>query len=207
MNWTVVIPAKSLPEAKSRLAGSSDARSHERLVLAIRADTVAAARAAANVSRVVVIAEREAVDPSGADFVFVQGSSGLNAALREAAEICARRWPGDGVAALVGDLPALRADELDAALEQAAEHRLAYVVDSHATGTTMLTAQPGVQLDPHFGAGSAAQHALIAAPLAGAPGLRQDVDTDSDLAQALRLGVGSRTLAATSMRSLFVHLD
>jgi 2-phospho-L-lactate guanylyltransferase len=208
VQWTVLIPAKSLPEAKSRLAESSaDAATHERLVLAIRADTIAAARLAPDVARLVVVTDRQGVEVPGADELLVQSEPGLNAALREGAEYAARHWPGDGVAALVGDLPALRPAELQDALGQARSSPRAFVADSEATGTTLLTAGPGVALEPAFGAGSAARHARIATALVGAPGLRQDVDTDPDLSHALELGVGPETLAATASRSLCVHLD
>jgi 2-phospho-L-lactate guanylyltransferase len=50
-------------------------------------------------------------------------------------------------------------------------------------------------LDPRFGPGSAAAHAASGArPLHGDwPTLRRDVDTDADLADAARLGLGPRT--------------
>ena len=195
MRWTVLIPAKALPDAKSRLAGATaDAAAHRALVEAIRADTAAAAREAANVARVVLVTDRA----TGASdrLTFVQRAPGLNAALAEAAAEASARWPADGVAALVGDLPALRADELSVALDAAAAHPRAYVADAPGSGTTMLTALPGVELAPHFGEGSAARHGRHATPLAGRPGLRHDVDTAADLDAALALGVGVATLHA-----------
>jgi 2-phospho-L-lactate guanylyltransferase len=195
VRWTVLIPAKSLPEAKSRLLGASaDPESHARLVLAIRADTITAARAAAGVARVLVVSDRP-VAPDR-DQVIVQAEPGLNAALREGAAHAATRWPGDGVAALVGDLPALRSEELAAVLALAAEHPRAFVSDAEGTGTTLLTAVSGQALLPAFGAGSAARHATSAAELAAGTGLRSDVDTAADLAAVLATGVGAATRAA-----------
>ena len=195
MRWTVLIPAKALPEAKTRLAGASaDATAHRELVEAIRADTASAARAAANVARVVLVTDHPADVPD--PLIFVQRAPGLNAALTEAAADAAARWPADGVAALVGDLPALRAVELSAALDAAAQHARAFVADAPGSGTTMLTALPGHALTPQFGAGSAARHGRLAAPLPARPGLRQDVDTAADLDAALELGVGAATLRA-----------
>jgi 2-phospho-L-lactate guanylyltransferase len=191
VRWTVVIPAKSLPEAKSRLApASSDPQAHRRLVEAIRADTTAAAGAADGVARVLMVSDR----PAG-DGVLVQSAPGLNAALAEAADFAARSWPADGVAALVGDLPALRAAELADALTRAAGHPRAHVPDAAGTGTTLLTARPGVALAPAFGAGSAARHAADSVPLPGGDGLRHDVDTAEDLRAAAGLGVGPATAA------------
>ncbi|PZS13448.1 MAG: 2-phospho-L-lactate guanylyltransferase [Pseudonocardiales bacterium] len=208
MRWTVLIPAKSLPEAKSRLLGATgDPAAHARLVLAIRTDTIAAARAAAGVARVVVVTDRAAASES--DAIFVQSRPGLNAALREGAAHAASRWPDDGVAALVGDLPALRPDELSTALALAAGHPRAYVADAQGAGTTMLTAGCGAPLRPAFGAGSAARHAVWAVALPAGAGLRADVDTAADLQAALALGVGPATSAALGEPGGIpdVHLD
>ena len=56
----------------------------------------------------------------------------------------------------------------------------------------------GADLDPEFGADSAARHRRSGAiELTGAwPGLRCDVDTPADLVAARRLGVGAATARA-----------
>ncbi|MEV0212357.1 NTP transferase domain-containing protein [Micromonospora sp. NPDC050695] len=72
-----------------------------------------------------------------------------------------------------------------------------FVPDAPGGGTVLLTAAPGVALDPRFGVGSAAAHAASGAlPLTGDwPSLRRDVDTAADLSAAARLGLGPRTAA------------
>ena len=73
-----------------------------------------------------------------------------------------------------------------------------FVADTEGTGTTLLTAADGSRLDPRFGHRSRARHAasgaveLVTGPLAS---LRRDVDTEVDLHDARRLGLGPRTLA------------
>lgn len=195
--WTIVVPLKALPEAKSRLADGLDPAQHARLVEAIRADTFAAVAASTAVARTLVVFDRAPDDAS--DYLpldrLVQSGVGLNAAIREAATAARDRWPGTAVAALVGDLPALRSAELQAALDLAAEHPRSFVADSAATGTTLLTARPGCDLSPAFGLGSASQHARIAQSLPAGPGLRLDVDTAADLQAAQQLGVGPATRA------------
>lgn len=193
----MVVPVKALPTAKSRLAATiADPAAHEQLVRAIRADTIAAAAAAPGVARILVVADAEGVLAAQDVEVIVQTEPGLNAGIWEAAAYAAARWPSDGVAALVADLPALRPEDLGAALSAAAGTQSAFVADSSGAGTTLLTARPGTTLDPHFGAGSASEHARRAVPVVGAPGLRQDVDTESDLFRAIALGVGPMTQAA-----------
>lgn len=189
-----MIPAKALPAAKSRLVpATSDPAAHRRLVEAIRADTVAAAEAAAGVARILVVSDR----PDGPG-VLVQREPGLNAALREAARHAASAWPADGVAALVGDLPALQPDELAAALRAAAGHGRAFVRDAAGTGTTLLTATPGTALAPQFGPASADRHGAQAVEVSAGPGLRHDIDTADDLREATGLGLGPATVNALS---------
>jgi 2-phospho-L-lactate guanylyltransferase len=206
MRWTVLVPMKALTQAKSRLAAvATDQAAHVELVAAIRADTVAAAERADGVARVVPVLDAPDDHPGA----FVQRAPGLNPGLAEAAHWAAQQWPTDGVAALLGDLPALRPDDLARALAAAAAHERSYVPDRDATGTTLLTARPGVALDPAFGTGSAARHQRSGAvPLAAAAGLRTDVDTADDLDAARQLGVGPATAAVTAARfGPTVHLD
>jgi 2-phospho-L-lactate guanylyltransferase len=99
------------------------------------------------------------------------------------------------VVALSADLPALRPDELTAALAACGPGR-SFVIDLPGTGTTMLAAGPGVWLDPRFGVGSALAHqasGAVPVTLTGIDSVRRDVDTAADLAQAVGLGVGPRT--------------
>jgi 2-phospho-L-lactate guanylyltransferase len=193
VRWTVLIPAKALPAAKSRLrAASASGTAHDALVRAIRADTYAAAAAAGSVARAVLVLDHDD-DEDSARIVFTQSRPGLNAGLAEAADYAARRWPTDAIAALVADLPALRAEELDAALAAAVAHPRSYVPDRQGTGTTLLTAVPGQPLRPAFGPGSAARHRAGAVRLDAGPGLRCDVDSPADLRAALSLGVGTAT--------------
>lgn len=196
---------------------------HESLVLGMALDTVAAALASPVVGRVVVVcadpAPGEEAALLGAEVVMDVPDAGLNSALAYAAAQV-RRTTADGlepgVAALTADLPALRSEELSEALRRAEEVGLersgraagsplgprvlarSFVADATGTGTVLLAAPPGALLEPCFGPDSAAAHeASGAVPLTGAwPGLRRDVDTPADLAEALALGVGPRTTAA-----------
>ena len=222
----LVVPVKPLHQAKSRLradlsgngagngAGNGDGDPHLRLVLAVARDTLAAARAAPGVRRVVAICS----DPvavavlrsDGVEVVADEPDAGLNAALRHGAELLRADDPGASTGAMQADLPALHPAELAAAVSAAltafdagsaavvAGTERAFCPDRAGTGTTLLLAAPGVPLDPRFGPGSAAAHAASGAlRLDGPwPTLRCDVDTEADLAEASRLGLGSHTTAA-----------
>ncbi|SDY55763.1 2-phospho-L-lactate guanylyltransferase [Micromonospora pattaloongensis] len=202
VSWTVIVPVKRLATAKSRLRGGLGAVPRERLALALALDTVAAALSCPAVARLLVVTADPvagaALRALGARIVPDPPVGGLNGAFRAGAELA--RDDDRHVAALTADLPALRPAELAAALRAAARgpgHARHFVADAPATGTVLLTAAPGVTLDPRFGVGSAAAHAASGArPLTGDwPSLRRDVDTPADLALAAALGLGPHTAA------------
>ena len=117
-----------------------------------------------------------------AEHDLVQTRPGLNAALARGRRHARERWPGDGVAALVGDLPALRSPSSRPTLDAAAGHLRGFVADAAGTGTTLLTALPGADARPALRAGLGRRHAARAVALTAGPGLRHDVDTAHDLA-------------------------
>jgi 2-phospho-L-lactate guanylyltransferase len=208
--WTVVVPVKSLSGAKTRLAPELSAGERAALARAFALDTIEAARGARAVARVVVVSDEPAIELALREVPRVEvvpelGPRGLAAAIAHGIAVAgAGRWSRSGspVAVLLGDLPAMRAGDLDAALEAAARHPLAFVPDAEGTGTTLATARGGVPFDAHFGQDSAARHGaagfadLVAEhPGSIGPGLRRDVDTAAELREAVALGVGARTSA------------
>ncbi len=201
LTWSLVVPVKVLARAKSRLAALAGPQ-RPALALAMAADTVAAALACPDVSRVIVVTD----DPRaasvlagiGAIVLAERADLGLNPALRQGAEHAGARWPQSGVGALAADLPALRPGELAAALRLAARWPQAFVPDASGAGTTLYTARPGAAFRPRFGPGSAARHRAAGAVQLSGPGLaslRRDVDEAADLRGAGALGLGARTAA------------
>lgn len=203
MRWSIVIPVKRLPLAKTRLYdGSRPQAAHRRLALALAVDTVAAALACHAVHRVVAVTD----DPDAASELAGRGATvvpdlpdrGLNAAITYGASRATAFDPADGIAVLSADLPALRPAELAGALARAAAYPRSFLPDAAGTGTALLAAWPGTALEPRFGIGSCAAHrASGAVELRGDwPSLRLDVDTTDDLAAAANLGLGPATAAA-----------
>jgi 2-phospho-L-lactate/phosphoenolpyruvate guanylyltransferase len=219
VSWTVILPVKRLELAKSRLRGAVEPAVHEELALAMALDTVAAALASPVAGRAVVVSAdrsvRDAAAGLGAEVIRDVPDAGLNPALAYATTLVRPRGSAaslPGVAALAADLPALRAQELTEALRAAEAGdtiRRAFVSDAAGTGTVLLAARPGVGLEPCFGAGSAAAHAVSGAmALPGDwPSLRRDVDTADDLIDAIRLGVGPRTGAIVLSGGLLLEPD
>jgi 2-phospho-L-lactate guanylyltransferase len=217
----VLIPVKALAHAKSRLSPWLAQPEREALVLAMLADTAAAALACDGVGAATVIGSDEAVAAeaaaAGARYsdeedvlagISAPGRPGeparLNAVIASLAEVLRRQQPDTTVAAVHADLPALAPAELAAALAAAwaAPGRCSYVSDRHGAGTSALIAPAGAPLALRFGPDSARAHRRSgAAPVtAEVPGLRCDVDAPADLREALRLGVGPATRAVLARR-------
>ncbi len=201
MNWSIVIPVKRPEIAKTRLT-EAVGELRPALARAFAADTVAAALASPAVELVVAVTDDATFGDEarglGAVVIADAPDAGLNAALRHGAEEARALRPDLAVAALSADLPALRPDELAAALGAASEQRVSFVGDLAGLGTTLYGALPGEPFSPRFGGRSRAAHRAAGAvelTLDGIPSVRRDVDTEVDLWDALRLGVGPRTKA------------
>ncbi|RAJ63436.1 2-phospho-L-lactate guanylyltransferase [Streptomyces sp. Amel2xB2] len=201
--WTLVMPLKPLPRAKSRLAATAGDPARTALALAFAQDTVSAAMACTSVRDVAVVTDDQraaaALRTLGAHIVPDTPDAGLNAALAHgAAEVRALR-PDAALAVLNADLPALRPEELRRVLDFAARFPRAFLADSAGTGTTLLSALPGSALGPRFGPSSSARHRSSGAEeivLADVESVRRDVDTAEDLVAAEALGLGPFTIGA-----------
>lgn len=202
MDVALIIAVKRLDSAKSRLSALFDGEIRQRVVLAMLTDTITAARGAPGVESITVVTADEgaaaAARAHGAGVVADPTPPGhgdpLNNALLAA---CRALSPANSnIVVLQGDLPALQSNELGAALDAGAGFGRCFVADRQGTGTSALFAF-GVPLDPLFGADSARRHRDSGAvELVGEwPGLRCDIDTPEDLAEARRLGVGPATAA------------
>lgn len=197
----LIIAVKQLSAAKSRLAAALPADARERLVLAMLVDTITAARAVPAVGTVTVVtpdpAAASAASDLGATVVADPTPPDHPDPLNNAILAASKSAGTPNLVVLQGDLPALRPSELSGALLAAQQHPRSFVADREGTGTSALFAF-GVPLAPRFGTGSAGRHrASGAVELHGAwPGLRCDIDTPDDLAQARRLGLGTATARA-----------
>ena len=163
--------------------------------MAIALDTIAAACA---VCPVVVVTDDRVIAGAahelGAAVVPEGTQRGLDAAIATGMAV----RPGGNRAALLGDLPALRAADLRAALTAAESVDRAVVADAEGTGSTLVTARAGLAWASSFGDGSLARHVALGCTVLDLPGtssLRRDADTAAHLDAAAALGLGPRTAA------------
>lgn len=192
--YALVVPVKTLSRAKSRLQGFTDDVRRD-LVQAFAMDAVTAALASPMVASVHVVTDEPDLASSVLDLGCLvlpdAGAGDLNRALRAAVASLA----GQPVAAMLGDLPCLRAADLTEALSCVTD--AGFVADAAGIGTTLVAVADPVRFDPHFGPASRAAHqglGITEVSLAVST-LRLDVDTADDLVAAVRLGVGPHTRA------------
>ena len=198
--FAVLVPVKPPALGKSRLVGTSEGLRRE-LAAAFALDTVTACLAAGRVGAVLAVTDDASfsrrLTEAGCAAIPDGVTGDLNATLRQAAAEAHRRWPALVPAAVCADLPALRPDDLDAALAAAPAGRPGFVADAAGVGTTVYTA-PYDEFDPRFGVGSRLMHLGTGAVEIDGDlrTLRHDVDDLDDLRRVLDLGVGAHTAAA-----------
>lgn len=180
---SLVIPVRDAASAKSRLAAAGGAEADARrasLAAAIALDTVMAARAAGEVGELIVVGSLP--EPVAGVRVIDDPGYGLLVAIGAG---LAAADPAMSTAVLLGDLPALQPQDLDAALVAASEHHWAFVADAEGDGTTLVVASAGLPHSLRFGADSAEQHrdaGYVELDVREHSGLRRDVDTLEQLA-------------------------
>lgn len=198
--WTVVLPVKHAARAKSRLGGLAAAG--PALARAIALDTIDAVVRCSAVERVVVVtddAELAASVPSDVVVVVDRAGAGPNAAIVGAMASVSDSVPR---AALLADLPSLRPEDLASALAAAATLERGVVADAEGSGSTLVTAAPGVPWASAFGPASFEKHVALGCTVlsvAADSSLRRDVDTPDHLDAAVALGLGRRTAAALAL--------
>lgn len=196
----VVIAVRGGPASKSRLTDVLAPGQRDRLAAAMLQDMLAAiARRDGGDGVLVVTPDTGLADLArslGAE-AMDQSTPGLNAAFREGLA----QAPGEAVVALLpGDLPLLRATDLDAVLAQADDGAVVGVATPDG-GTGALVLRARTPFDPQFGRDSFRRHREEARRrglrfrTAFAPSLSFDLDRPDDIARVLAEGAGTRTAA------------
>lgn len=178
--WTVVVPLKPPSIGKSRLAVPAQVRPG--VARALADDTLAAVSACHRVDEIVVVSCDPAWDlPARARLVPEPRPTTINDAVARGLASISDQLPR---AVLLGDLSGLDSRDLTESLDAADRYDRGFVRDDEDTGTTLVTARPGIQLTTAFGTASALAHrrlGFVELPIRGSSTLRRDVDTVDDL--------------------------
>lgn len=201
----VVIAVRGGPVAKSRCG---DAAGYGQLVEAMLADMFDAISQAGSVTAVHVVTPTPAVAElsrqRGARVILEEAASGLNEAFALAQRAIVGEAPAETVVYLPGDLPLLKATDLERAI---ASHSMGAAVISPATadgGTGAIVLTASDRFPFRFGADSFRKH-IAAAHEAGlqprvltAETLGFDLDRPADVKALLARAGGGRTAAFLS---------
>ncbi len=204
-----LVPAKALPAAKSRLLPHLGADAARRLAIAMLGDVLEALARVRSLDRIAVVtpdaAVANAAREAGAE-ALLRSDPGLNPAI-EAAGAELAPGPEDGLLVVLGDVAAVRADEIEA-LIGAVQGRGVTLAPSRDGGTSALLRVPRDVIPADFGPSSAklhrelAERAGVAFREVALPSLAIDVDEPADL-EALR----SEASAGPRTRALLRELD
>lgn len=198
------MPVKTLSTAKSRMDPDGGGAGGI-LALAFFRDTATAVLACRRVGEVVVATADPVIARDAGELGCTVVDDSAHPGINAAASWAASQRTGTGpVAVIVSDLPCLTAESLEAVLDSADGLPTSFLPDADGSGTTMWLVTDGSAIAPLFGPGSAAAHAAagahdltaVADDLASLRPARRDVDTEADLVDARRLGVGPNTRAA-----------
>lgn len=182
MSWTALVPLKQGDDRKSRLTDRLSPSQRAALSDAMATNVLEVLRQAPLIGRVVVIAPR-AVE--SAEWRADRGR-GLNAELE-----AVRAELGAPVMVVFGDLPLLRAEDIDALGAAAESAGVALAPDRLREGTNAAAIARNDPFAFHFGANSFALHRAAApgAAIIERLGLSHDVDTPADLDAAIAQGL------------------
>lgn len=203
---TAVVPVKRLDWALGRLARALHDEGRRALQIAMLTDVLAATGGVHAVSRTLVVTD----DPTAAGLALAAGAeviaeprppAGMNGAVEEGLATAAR---AGAAAALVvmADLPLVTSAALDRLVAAAGQGEGVTIATSRdRTGTNAMLLRPPTLLRPELGLGSRQRHLAqasrrgVPASTVELPELALDVDTDADLAEALRAGPAPATRA------------
>jgi 2-phospho-L-lactate guanylyltransferase len=214
MRTLAILPVKSFPQAKQRLAQGLSPERRQSLAEAMFRDVLDALDRCHGVDELLVVtpggAPRQLAVDHGAT-VLQERKRGHNPAARLGVR-AALRAGAQRVLLIPGDCPGLDPAELDALLARPVDPPSVLIVpDRHGTGTNALLLTPPDTLEPSFGPGSCQRHADHAraagvhAEVVDVPSLAFDVDTPEDL-DALEAALGPSSGAAPHTRELLRNL-
>jgi 2-phospho-L-lactate/phosphoenolpyruvate guanylyltransferase len=214
MRTAAVLPVKSFGRAKQRLDAAVGQPQRGELAAAMAGDVLAALAQVRGIDDVVVVTAEAraaaAAAAAGAHVIDDPLEAGQSAAAARGVRAATAR--GAVRTLLVpGDCPALVPGELEQLLGAHPGAGVVIVPDRHGSGTNALLLTPPAVIEPAFGPGSFARHAVLGVVagavvrVAQAPSLELDVDTPGDLV-ALRTGLAALPGAAPRTRAVLERL-
>ena len=181
-----LVPMKDLPNAKQRLSSVLSKEERIGLVNAMLGDVLAALAKAETIDAVNIIAHDQNFSEFNVGFIQEAKNAGYNEAVGFALE-CAEIADASAGLVLPGDIPLVRASEINALAAKTKEPTVRIAGARDGDGTNGLLISPPRQMNTHFGIGSFARHQKIARNTGAhletikGEGISFDIDTPDDL--------------------------
>ena len=197
--WAL-LPFKGAAGAKRRLAAVLTAREREGLVLAMVRDVLEALVSSASLAGVLVVSRDPIAQELAREFaaeVYADNADDLSGAVWEASRFARSARGASGTLFVPGDVPLIRADDVDAVL--AHHDRVTLVPDANDIGTNAAASSPpnafeylfdGKSFKPHI---ASARRAGIEARIVRRAAFGLDVDTVAELIEVAARSAGTRT--------------
>ena len=189
----MLVPAKGLEGAKSRLASVLSLAARRTLATTMLRQVLAAARTCPLVRRTVVISASQDVAAlaaqEGADWMAdPHESKGNLKTVIDHGIATLRAETSEGILVVMGDLPYVNSQDLDTLIGELQSRTVVIAPDRHKLGTNALGLAADVDLPTCFGRSDSyaehlkktQEHNLLATPVL-LPGLALDIDTEADL--------------------------
>ncbi len=198
--WAIV-PLKGLERAKQRLASVLSADERRSLMLAMARDVLTALAGSTRLAGTLIVSRTTEADALaqafGTERFAERPDADLSEALTQAAVYLHDQLGADGVFIVPADIPLLRADDVDLALEQ--HTTVTIMPDDEEIGTNGLILTPGNAIPLLFDGKSFGPHTEAARARGINPSIRPiqgfalDIDTPTDLLALLSDGKNTQT--------------
>ncbi len=198
--WAIV-PLKGLARAKQRLASVLSADERRSLMLAMARDVLTALARSTRLAGTLIVSRTTEADALaqafGTERFAERPDADLSEALTQAAAYLHDQLGADGVFIVPADIPLLRADDVDLALEQSGS--VTIMPDDEEIGTNGLILVPGDAIPLLFDGKSFRPHIEAAIARGISPsilpihGFALDIDTPADLTALLANGKNTQT--------------
>lgn len=195
MNYTALVPVKTLTAAKSRLAEHLTLDQRESLVLDMLHHVLQTLRESELLEQISVVSADERVLEQARAWdarPLPEEEHGHNpalqaAALKDLAAAHAQDLPLQGLLTISADLPLLSTSDIHALIERSERYQVVLAPSCDGTGTNAILMRPPLVLPYLFGPGSlqrylrAAWQQKLSSTIYSSTGLAFDVDTIDDL--------------------------
>jgi 2-phospho-L-lactate guanylyltransferase len=211
-----LVPVKDLTLAKKRLSPLLSPTERHTLARAMLDDVLAALQQASAFERIALVTmDFHALSVAvqrGFEVIDERSGRGETEAVELAVKVCRERG-ATSLAVIPGDIPLLRAADIDCMVEHGRQHEVVIVPSWDSRGTNAVLLRPPDALQLRFGSWSffphvkKAKRAGLSYKVVRLPRVALDVDTPDDLARLVPQAKGTRSYAVLEEMGLLGRIQ